>query len=413
MRKKTLLLLFTAAFTLCACASNGAGQNDDAVQDPAGEEESGAGTSDNTDLIDASNEANESGSEKASDESTADASDDSSFDTGFKKAYIEIIEKEQEKRESLSENSSSEDYAECITGYWLYDVDKDGVPELIVEYGSCEADYHGNFFTYADGEVRLISEIGMGHSSFYADPGENGILSYYGHMGYGECARVKIVDGELQYETLYTEDINPKLQVGEDVWYKAANEIVDGAYYLQGYSYGTTYPIESYDIAKAYVEGKANTSFDSYSYPEDNPDFYKDIMENDGKVNVYAINHNLNTLGEVKFSKLLEEGAIYKYTQGTLSPNEISYVDFNADGVYECVFYLVEESNPDGHDNRAIMTYQDGEVYVYLDHYPYDTYITEDGYFVTEPDEYINERYVKRILYNKEDYFAFSVPSEK
>ena len=107
MKKKTILLLYTAAFTLCACTNNGTGQNDDAVQDATSAEEFN-----NTGSADASQEASNDGSDMALDESTAAATDDSSFDTGFKKAYIEIIEEEQEKRASVSENSTSEEFAE-------------------------------------------------------------------------------------------------------------------------------------------------------------------------------------------------------------------------------------------------------------------------------------------------------------
>jgi len=61
--------------------------------------------------------------------------------------------------------------------YLVYDIDKDGTPELIVKTGTCEADYHGALYTLRDGSaVQVGEEFGLGHSSFYSDPGENGII---------------------------------------------------------------------------------------------------------------------------------------------------------------------------------------------------------------------------------------------
>ena len=56
------------------------------------------------------------------------------------------------------------------------------------------------------------------------------------------------------------------------------------------------------------------------------------------------------------------------------------------------------------------MTVQDGDIYVYLTFYPSVSRITEDGFFITDPDEYSNERYVRRIMYEKENCFRFAVP---
>ena len=69
--------------------------------------------------------------------------------------------------------------------YLVYDIDKDGIPELVVKTGTCEADYHGALYTFRDGKALQVGEeLGLGHASFYSDPGENGIILMWGHMGF-------------------------------------------------------------------------------------------------------------------------------------------------------------------------------------------------------------------------------------
>ena len=408
MRKKTLYLAFVTAFLLCACADN----NTNSIKDDSADEASSATNIETipteSSSIDETVEDNSNSKDNASDISAY-----STGETDYKQAYKEIIEYEQERIASLSADTSSDEYEDTIDCYWLYDIDKDSIPELLIRYGHCEAAFHGKFYTYADGEAQLISdELPMGHTSFYAVPDENGILSYWGHMGYGSCSKLTLTDGKLDSEELYSEDINEKMQAGEDAWYKAASEIVKGAYYLEAFDHDSIYPIEMYDVIASYSSGKSLLGPTSYAFPDNNPDFYTDIIQNDEVVNAVALDQFMNTLGEVPFSRLREAGQIYEYTQGNLVEHGIVYADLNSDGIYECIFYLSEDNEQDK-DYRVIISLQDGTVYAYLTFYPGETTITENGYFITEPDEYTNERYIKRVLYDRENSFSYAVPAEQ
>lgn len=77
--------------------------------------------------------------------------------------------------------------------YWLYDIDKDGIPELLVQYGDCEAAYHTKCYTYREGEVVCIGDFACGHTSLWSWPGENGILQLF----YGVQKRLTIEEGGL------------------------------------------------------------------------------------------------------------------------------------------------------------------------------------------------------------------------
>lgn len=59
--------------------------------------------------------------------------------------------------------------------YLVYDIDKDGTPEMIIKTGTCEADYHGWIYIFRDGRAFQVGEaLGFGHSSFTAIPAKTG-----------------------------------------------------------------------------------------------------------------------------------------------------------------------------------------------------------------------------------------------
>lgn len=69
--------------------------------------------------------------------------------------------------------------------YWIYDVDKNNVPELIVKTGTSEANYVIDFYKYQNNEIEFIDRIGGGHATLYEDKDNNQLCYMYGHMGYG------------------------------------------------------------------------------------------------------------------------------------------------------------------------------------------------------------------------------------
>ncbi|MCR5508802.1 MAG: zinc-ribbon domain-containing protein [Lachnospiraceae bacterium] len=108
--------------------------------------------------------------------------------------------------------------------YWLYDIDKDDIPELIVQFGTCEADFHALIYTYGRkerGRVK-VGEIGMSHMFLYSYPSGNGLVSASGHMGYLSIDKMMLKDGEITDELLFDEDISNS----PDAEYTDVSEIV-------------------------------------------------------------------------------------------------------------------------------------------------------------------------------------------
>lgn len=389
MKKKTLLPMIIASFLLSACTNNASPEQSSGVSD------TGADTV------------------SPSEASTSESANVSSSDTGYKQAYKELIEAEAKKIAATS--PESDEYEECIDSYTIYDIDKDNIPELFIRFGHCEASYCGKLYTYADGKAQLVEETGMSHTSLHSVPDENGVLFYMGHMGIIDCYKLMLKDGKAEYEELFEDDINEQSESGEDAESKDINDVVPGSYYLEEYDYNNTYPIEKYEVIADFSKGTAKAASDAYTYPDNNPEFYNELMQEGGTVNAVSLDTFMKTPGEIPFSQLLEKSQIYEYYEGGGEINGVTYADLNSDGIYECIFYIGEHNEYSDNDKeyRVILSAQDGKVYAYLAFSPYEDSVTEDGYFIEEPDEYVSERSAKRVFFDKENCFTFGVPCEQ
>lgn len=85
-----------------------------------------------------------------------------------------------------------------VWGYYLCDLDNNKVPELIIQYGSCEADVRADIFTYKKHKARKVGRIYCGHSVFCAYPKRAGCVVCYAHMGYASIQVVKLKKGKIK-----------------------------------------------------------------------------------------------------------------------------------------------------------------------------------------------------------------------
>lgn len=107
--------------------------------------------------------------------------------------------------------------------YYFYDIDKDGVKEMILQTGTCEADYMYDIYTIENGTAKYIGQTNGGHTGFYED--ENGgtepyIVGLTAHMGYEIVFHLSINNGQIQIEVI----LNKELQE-EDEYYNASAEL--------------------------------------------------------------------------------------------------------------------------------------------------------------------------------------------
>lgn len=84
--------------------------------------------------------------------------------------------------------------------YFLYDITGDGMPELWIQAGTCEADYEMHIYTVVNGTAQRIHSTDFSHASCYK--GDDYIIIAHCHMGYAWWNKItydgsKIVDKEV------------------------------------------------------------------------------------------------------------------------------------------------------------------------------------------------------------------------
>ena len=113
-----------------------------------------------------------------------------------KKAYVQLLS------QFVTNDEFSSNY------YFLFDITGDGIPEIWIVSGTCEADYKLSVFTYDNGMVVIDAgeEGNAGHSSFYR--GKDYIIRLSAHMGYANWKKITYRNGRLKRDDVFEEDLN-------------------------------------------------------------------------------------------------------------------------------------------------------------------------------------------------------------
>ena len=318
----------------------------------------------------------------------------SAADYGWQQAYLEILD------DTLKAQEPKIDDVIIEYSYFVYDIDKDGIPELIVKTGTCEADYTAVVYGCQNGTSIRIGETHAGHSSFYGDPFGNGLIIHQGHMGYATIRRCIEESGQFSSETLLEEDLNMRLQYEPDAEYTPVSEVVAGAYPLTLVETYNPLPITQYDTVCSCLQGIYPSS-DSVVFPEDDPSFYEKVISDNTPVIATGIDRFANSPHAIGFQSLLKKDIAANWMSGNLLIRDMLTADLNGDGKLECILNLSEEGS--GDSLRFFLSEEDGTVYVYIQNYAYDTLsINEDGniLFTTE---YYQQLY--RLIFEKENCF--------
>lgn len=292
--------------------------------------------------------------------------DDAMFDfyasADWQKAYKKFLD-EKTNKGPFDEALYSMEY------YCLDDIDKDGTPEFMYFYGTCEADYQLDVYTYDGKEMVMVGNIPAGHSQLYSYPNENGLIQYFAHMGYASAYAYHLEDGKLisNDNTIFEEDINEKLMIDWEADYTPLWEVLPGVqaicYMRLSYSYG----LLEYGGVKAIDWGITDSEFKKMTddiilrnkelYAVSSAEFYSSegVFEN----------------GTRTVDEILEDPKIVGNTNGERVVKDIFYGDFNHDGQTECLAVLEESEEL----TRAflILSYQNGNVFGYISRKLYNT----------------------------------------
>ena len=166
---------------------------------------------------------------------------DNNTRSDYRSAYINFLE-------AINEAGVDERGTE-ICSYYMYDIDKDKTPELLVEYGIYGSEKHVWVYTYVEGEVQCIDVIPTVHSSLYAYPDGNGILECWTYGGGEEIYLYSLNDSKLTSEVLYSgTTVYENPETGDfDTEFTHPGDVVPGAYILTSYAPDDIYPIEEYE----------------------------------------------------------------------------------------------------------------------------------------------------------------------
>lgn len=109
--------------------------------------------------------------------------------------------------------------------YIVYDIDKNGIPELIIESGVASASVL-NFYTF-DGDVKWIGSKEGAHVSLASVPNKNGILRTSAHSSFQHVSLISIKDNKIEETEIFAEMLTPE-EYNEHGYYEP-NYFFDGA----------------------------------------------------------------------------------------------------------------------------------------------------------------------------------------
>lgn len=246
--------------------------------------------------------------------------------------------------------------------YLLYDMDGDGVPELILRCGWDSWDTR--FYTVRDGETVEVGRRESRYISFFTSPDEPGIVAREMPKGPVFVYRLTLEDGELrQGEYLYETDIS--VQLWDDTF--RMEDVIPGAMYMQGWRTMVEWPehapltLPIFDYGREAEPAEPDPVRDGTARSlilaalEDGAEFY--AVSGDGWD---------NNVGWTTLADCLRPGGISKYAEKPLVPLRRAWVDLDRDGQRECVLHVkMAEDDYIQSAYFAVFSEQEKTVYAY------------------------------------------------
>ena len=331
---------------------------------------------------------------------TLDFSIDESGWEPWQIAYVAFLEALCAEEAPIHASDAEEDWGKkynLSTGYCLYDVDEDGIPELFIKFGTCEADYFGEAYTYQEGEMVFLSDFSLSHAGFYTWPGKNAVLWIWGHMGVQFMTEVTKQDGKLVFlEDIFQEDINgiPGAE------YTDEGDIVPGAEYLPLFRTtlatptGAALTLPIYEYHEPILQAREAETAAARAAIEA-------VLVGEGKLFGIATDDFQKDAGLVTFEELCAPGVMYEYGNVSWTIENLFWLDLNGDGIEECVLQMEREREWGKQTYCVALSHQEGMVYAYYD-VMYSSYVLGvDGVFYSYLSEYYNSAYTLSFYKNQ------------
>lgn len=111
----------------------------------------------------------------------------------YKDAYKNVV------YQLFVQNGKNYGYSQYACPYSLFDIDSNGIPELFVKKGNCEANYDYSIYTYENNQAKFIGTTNGGHSTLFGKTNatSGGLLLRMAHMGYQQVNEIDYVNGAI------------------------------------------------------------------------------------------------------------------------------------------------------------------------------------------------------------------------
>ena len=288
----------------------------------------------------------------------------------WKDAYRALLENAQE----IGSDSGGSDSA--LHSYLLYDIDKNGIPEIILHFGTSTAGSLGRLYRFENGMLVMMKEFGFGGSYFASYPDKNGILFKRARMG-GQHVNLWTMDGDsiTESQNLFEETVMA-------AQYTQIGEIIPGAADLTEFPADTLFPLESYERWQGELEPDGIAQRNQLRYPENDPDFFKRAINGQIKVIPGLVAEEYYE----RWEKPESRETFYPEAELSMAMNMlrdlimsgrgidaidftkrmVSYADLDGDGQLEAVCSLSQELGQDRELNLTVILHeQDGRVYAH------------------------------------------------
>lgn len=326
----------------------------------------------------------------------------------WQRAYADFLAETAAQDYPPVEQLVAAEALEQSDNYSLYDVDKDGIPELFIRYGLGEAGYHTACYNFRGGEVAEAGDFPSGHASLYSDPGKNGVLFFWGHMGSSYMDRLSIVDGKLTNQgEIFSENINESQQSE----YTAPGQVVPGSRPLGEYATHTvrdrrwsealTLPIYDYGALPRQLEAPMEDGEVSTAVGK--------VLWEGGEFIGCSGDGFYGDTGRTTLEEYLKPGGAYPYGDRPLLLKGYAFADVNADGQTDGVLRMEQEPDEYGNASQfyAVLSVQEGTVHAYFFGFADGMGIDPDGsvYFQQLGDWY-------QVSFYQGQCYAFPAPRD-
>lgn len=142
------------------------------------------------------------------------------------------------------EQTANEHDGMASVEYAFRDLDADGIPELLLKYGTCEADFQIHIYRYDEEcELKDLGVFGGGHTSFCYDENTGDFVILWGHMGAASIMYYQWENGTLVSKDHYDFNLDEQTPSYDTVLEEKGIRYID---YVSAYKYSLDGEVKSW-----------------------------------------------------------------------------------------------------------------------------------------------------------------------